>query len=142
MRDTNQILQRYAQFDVVQIKDQLEDPGVERLELGETSPSLVTHSVLGRNGHLRAYLSDQFRRNRELNARLTSELGLEPDASLKVVDLLLRCAMGRNFNGVVLCGMNRPRHISELSRLAALPVLNPASLGRIWEMLQNLIAGD
>ena len=114
IRETNQILNTYDVFDIVQIRDSIEHRGIDELQPAGRDFALVIHSVFGRNGVFRKHLR-RFLVSHPANAEAISAiLGSPVSSPAEIVRMLLGCALQRNSTGVVICGMNQPSQIRNI----------------------------
>lgn len=114
IRETNQILNTYDVFDIVQIRDSIEHRGIDELQPAGRDFALVIHSVFGRNGEFRKHLL-KFLVSHPANAEAISAiLGSPVSSPAQIVHMLLGCALQRNSTGVVICGMNQPSQVRNI----------------------------
>ncbi len=102
----------------------------------EQDVAVVTHSVLGRDGLVRQMIRDFFDSASLSQRRWNRILGVEAASVSGVVECLLRCAMARNADGGVLCGVSRPQQVEVIRRI----IDSPMDAALTDELQQLLVA--
>lgn len=98
--------------------------------------TVVTHSVLGRDGRMRQMMRDYFASNSQFRRRWNRVLGVEVASTAGVAECLLRCALARNVGGGVLCGVSRLQQVKAIRRIIDSP-LEPALVHELQRTLQT-----
>lgn len=114
VRETNAILKDYDVFDIVQIRDSIQNQEIDDVQPAGRDFSLVTHSVLGRSGVFRRQLLKFLVSHPAKAEAISATLGSPVSSPAGIVRLLLGCALQRNSTGTVICGMNQPRQVRNL----------------------------